>query len=324
MSTQVQDNLLQEQLKELIKVGVGGKFKDTNDYTAKIQEELEFEEAMLRGGIDRYNHLINEAKAKRQESTTMYGLFQQQKYIVDLSALIYAKVLKIELGQVGRNHIAIEKIVQCLPQTAFEDKKLKPKPSIFDTCSLIILKNIIDGISNENTLNSVAIQIGNALMMEARILMFKEQKRDQYNQVFKRLEGKNIPQKANRWQYKKNVWVYCMNKHDLKFENWRKEDMLHLGAEMVHLVARLNLVETPYRNRYKHKTVKLIVPSKKMIAEIKKFNIKNEALYPRYLPMLMPPRNWENPFVGGYYGRKHNFENKAEEIANALQPSKSN
>ena len=38
---------LKEQLKELVKVGVGGKFKDTSDYTAKIQEELEFEEAML-------------------------------------------------------------------------------------------------------------------------------------------------------------------------------------------------------------------------------------------------------------------------------------
>ena len=44
-------------------------------------------------------------------------------------------------------------------------------------------------------------------------------------------------------------------------------------------------------------------------------NIKNEALQPKYLPMLMPPRKWEyNPFVGGYYGRKHNYENKPEDI----------
>jgi DNA-directed RNA polymerase len=38
-------------------------------------------------------------------------------------------------------------------------------------------------------------------------------------------------------------------------------------------------------------------------------------LQPKYLPMLMPPRKWEyNPFVGGYYGRKHNYENKAEDV----------
>ena len=39
---------LAEQLKELVKVGVGGKFKDTSDYTAKIQEELEREQSLIK------------------------------------------------------------------------------------------------------------------------------------------------------------------------------------------------------------------------------------------------------------------------------------
>ena len=62
----------------------------------------------------------------------------------------------------------------------------------------------------------------------------------------------------------------------------------------------------------------------KTIEEIKNFNIKNEALFPKYLPMKMPPRDWTSPFVGGYYGRKFNDTNNAEEIANALQSNKSN
>ena len=45
---------LQKQLEELVKVGVGGKFKDTSDYTKRIQEELEFEDSMLQGGTDRF------------------------------------------------------------------------------------------------------------------------------------------------------------------------------------------------------------------------------------------------------------------------------
>ena len=44
---------MKKHLEELIKVGVGGKFKDTNNYTELVQEELEFENAMLQGGIDR-------------------------------------------------------------------------------------------------------------------------------------------------------------------------------------------------------------------------------------------------------------------------------
>ena len=48
-----QKSLLEQQLAELVRVGVGGKFKNNNteDYTKKITEELEHEEAMIRGGI---------------------------------------------------------------------------------------------------------------------------------------------------------------------------------------------------------------------------------------------------------------------------------
>ena len=82
MSTQEQKSLLQQQLEELVKVGVGGKFKSNNeDYTKKIEEELQFEEAMIRGGITRYQKLIRNAVADNQESTTLYGIVLQQKYI---------------------------------------------------------------------------------------------------------------------------------------------------------------------------------------------------------------------------------------------------
>ena len=44
---------LDEHLAELLRVGVGGKFKTNSDYTDMVKEELEWEEKMLRGGIDR-------------------------------------------------------------------------------------------------------------------------------------------------------------------------------------------------------------------------------------------------------------------------------
>ena len=125
---------MQEQLQELIKVGVGGKFRDSNDYLKKVEEELKHEEAMMRGGIERYNHLMQSAQNKGQESTTMYGLYTQQKYIGKLSFLIHAKIKKIETGQVGVHQVAIKKISQCLPKTAFysDTRKLRDDQSIWE------------------------------------------------------------------------------------------------------------------------------------------------------------------------------------------------
>lgn len=322
MSTQVeaQQELTNTLLQELVKVGVGGKYKDNDDYTQKIQEELDHEERMIRGGKERYNKIVVDAQAKRQESTTTYGLYQQQKYIGKLSDLIHLKIEKIEKGGAGRHTIATKLVSQCLPKTAFnsDTKQLSNNHNIWDKCSLIVLKNVIDGISTKCTLNQLSIIIGNALMQEAKIILFKETNRKQYEQINKRLSGKNIPQKTNRYLYKKNVWTYCMNKHNLMFDNWPKEHRLHLGVEMVHLCRLLGLVSVEGRKEHKHKTIVYVEATDKMINEIKNFNIKNEALTPTYLPMIMPPKKWTNPHDGGYYGKKHNFENKVDEVKNAL------
>ena len=307
---------LQKQLEELVKVGVGGKFKDTTDYTKLIQEELEFENAMLQGGIDRFRKTLNQAIADGHESTTLHGLVLQQKYITKVSLLINGDIQTMESGGAGNRLTALKLLCQCLPKNVFDKGILiKNKHNIWDTCSLITLKNVIDGISNETTLNKLSLKIGNGLMMEARITLFRDQKKDEYIRVNKRLAGKNIPQNANRYQYKHKVWVYCMNKHNLDFNDWTKEQRLHLGVKMVDYLAKLGLVKIQNRKLNKYKTITYVEATRKIIDEIRNFNIKNEALQPKYLPMLMPPRKWEyNPFVGGYYGRKHNYENKPEDI----------
>ena len=159
---------MQKHLEELIKVGVGGKFKDTNNYTELVQEELEFENAMLQGGIDRFRKTITDAVTKNQESTTLHGLVLQQKYITKLSLLINGDIQTMNTGGAGNRLTALKLLCQCLPQLAFKDGKLiKDKHTLWDTCSLITLKNVIDGISNETTLNKLAIKIGAQKIIDA-------------------------------------------------------------------------------------------------------------------------------------------------------------
>ena len=320
MSAETHKTPLQLQLEELVKVGVGGKYKDKANYIKVIQQELEHEEAMLRGGSDRYNKTVIDAKAKGQESTTLYGLVLQQKYITDVSEMINEDVRLMSSGKAGNHQTALKIICQCLPSTAFDKGVfLDNKPSIWDICSLIILKNVIDGISDEITINKLSIQIATGLMQEARITQFKEQNKESYNKTARKLAGKNIPQNANRYQYKSRVWTYMMNRNNLRFDDWTNVEKLHLGVKMISYLEKLGLVKHQNRKHRKDKTITYVEATPKIIEEIRNFNIKNELLFPKFLMMVAPPRDWTSPFTGGYYGKRFNKENNPEEIASALQ-----
>jgi len=325
MSAETHKTPFQLQLEELVRVGVGGKFANKENHLKIIQKELEHEEDMLRGGANRYKKTVNDAKAKGQESTTLYGLVLQQKYITEVSKLINEDIRLMSSGKAGNHQTALKIICQCLPTSAFDNGVfLEDRPEIWDTCSLIILKNVIDGISDETTINKLSIQIATGLMQEARITQFKEQNKDSYLKTSRKLAGKNIPQNANRYQYKSRVWTYMMNRNGLRFDDWSNVEKIHLGVKMISYLEKLGLIKHQNRKHRKDKTVTYVEATPKIIEEIKNFNIKNELLFPKYLPMVAPPRDWSSPFTGGYYGKKFNKENKPEEIANALQFHKTN
>ena len=318
-----QTELLQKQIEELIKVGVGGKYKDTNDYTKQIQEELELEQYMQNNGIKRYENQRKNAVVKTQESTTLYGLQYQAKYISKLSVLINADIVATMSGNSGRHRTSFKLVCQCLNKLKLNEQMLKPNPHNWDTVSLIVLKNVINGISKNHTLNRLSIAIGSALEQEARLCMFEDKDKETYQKVSKILHSGQGMQKDSKYLYKKNVFSYWMKRNELHWDRWSKEDKVHLGTELLYYCEKLNLIECKLVNKGKNKTLYYVNPTRKMLQEIKDFNNINQAMYPEFLPMIMPPMDWDyNPFRGGYYGRKYNQENKPEEVVKSINQSK--
>ena len=109
-------------------------------------------------------------------------------------------------------------------------------------------ENVIDGISNETTLNKLAIKIGNGLMMEERTFIQRYKAR-RIQQSKQKIIRKKHSTKCNRYQYKHKVWVYCMNKHNLEFDDWTKEQRLHLGVKMLDYLAKLGLIKIQTENK---------------------------------------------------------------------------
>lgn len=325
MSAEKHNKVTPEQLQELVKVGVGGKYQNNDNYLKLIQQELDHEMFMVRGGQETFNKTITNSKEKRQESTTLYGLVLQQNYISQVSELIHNDIKLMTSGKAGNHHISLKLACQCLPVSLFENGVLmNDSIDIWDIVSLIVLKNVIDGISDEITLNKLAIKIGTALMQEARITRFKEHNKKAFESVQRRLQEKNIPQGTSRYRYKSKVWTYMMKKNDLDFDSWSNVEKLHIGVKMISYLEQLGLSRHQNRKTSKNKTVTYVEATPKIIEEIKNFNLKNECLHPRYMPMIMPPRDWTSPFTGGFYGKKFNKQNNPEEIKNALQLYKAN
>lgn len=322
------ENLVsQEMLDELVKLGVGGKYKDTSNYLELLKEEIKHENIMMRGGIRRYRKQVTDAKAKQQESVTDYGIKYQYKYIDLISDYIHKDVRETFSGHVRKKATAILKIVECLPHTAFEGDELKPdlKIDVWDNCSLIVLRNVIDGISSEVTAQGLALDIGNALEMEARITLFEARHKDKYNWIKNvKLAEKNIAQKKSRYKHKKNVWTYYMNKNNLEFDSWSKEDKLHLGMRMIYYCQTLGLIKLQNRRTRKNRVTMYVDATPKILDEIEHHNISTEALTPKFRVMFLPPLKWTSPFSGGYYAKKYNLENKAEEIIETINHKKVN
>ena len=101
------------------------------------------------------------------------------------------------------------------------------------------------------------------------------------------------------------VFVYWMKRKGLKSYTfkWSKEDKLHLGTELIHYCEKLGLVQMVLVRKGKHKSIYYVNTTKKLLREIRDFNSMTEAMFPEWMPMIMPPMDWNyTPFRGGYYG----------------------
>ena len=113
-----------------------------------------------------------------------------------------------------------------------------------------------------------------------------------------------------------------MNKANLEFAKWDKVERVHLGTKCIELASILGLVTCQTRKVARNKSIKYVEATSKLMNDIEKFNMSNEALHPEFMPMLMPPKEWSNFFDGGYYGKKYNKDNNLKEVSNALQSTK--
>lgn len=163
------------------------------------------------------------------------------------------------------------------------------------TLAFLTLKNVLAGVSSIRTLQFVAVAIGTAVEDEARYLPIREKERKAYNQIVERA--------AKRTAYHYRHYYALRRAEHLNdgWQKWPRTDRLHVGIKLLDILMKtIGIVEITHQKVDKDQSVKYVRATQETIDWIEKKNDVAQFLRPVYEPMVVPPRDWTNPFDGGY------------------------
>lgn len=244
-----------------------------------ISIQLKLEEEMTQRGAERYLRNVSKSVRTGREDGTAYG---QQIMVARLDTLAQAIdqwKSKTSAGTPGQRN-----------STAYQ--KVKDVPSA--TLSFLTLKNVLAGISVLRTLQFVAVALGTAVEDELRFAEVREAEKRKYARL---VDGAS---KRGAYHYKH---IYAVREAD-KFQNWTKwtrTERLHVGMKMLDLcMESVGLVEVIHQTMGKEQSAQVLKALPDTIEWIEKKNGATAMLRPVYEPMVVIPRDWTNPFNGGY------------------------
>ena len=276
----------------------------------KIEAEKELEKTMVHKGIKRFHKNIQKARATRVEKKNNEGQMVLRDRETSESTTVYGQ----ELVQIGLEpmNMALEKyfteafdghakryateatlLAKCIPIEEVDNDISDRWSSI----SFITLKAVLDSITVSSTQTKSVLKIASAVEDEARLLYFRESDKRTYSQTKEWLKSKN------NYRHKRKVFQYAMNKHQLEYAGWSKEDKVKLGKLLLELLASTTgFIKLTKTYAQKNKSIVYVQATEKTMEWIEQKKIHSEILKPFREPMVVVPKLWEdNPYSGGYF-----------------------
>jgi DNA-directed RNA polymerase len=250
------------------------------------ERQLALEEEMQDLGIERYYAEIDRAKERGAESDTKYG----QMFLGEIMARLVPAIrlfLKEQGGGRGKGqpHVGHRYL-----------KILRP-----ETAAFIATRTVLDSLSIELPLTGTAIRLANCIEDEVRFRGYNKlddtKKRNYYRKVKRNLAKESRDCTRHRRAIKGSMKRIGAPDWD----SWTSSDKLQLGVKLIELIAQsLEIIHIINRPTRKNRSLYCIEPTDKGRSWIASFNADQSVLTPQFLPMLIPPRDWTNPYDGGY------------------------
>tara|TARA_Y100000593_G_scaffold71769_1_gene131810 strand:+ start:5702 stop:8074 length:2373 start_codon:yes stop_codon:yes gene_type:complete len=237
--------------------------------TAVDQDELERE--MLTLGRDRVRLISNRQRQNKMESLGKWGEVLTAYGVDTVITHLRSIRRKIEKGRAGKSFALLTPITYLPPQQV----------------AAASVRTIIDSLSSNPTLHSVAIDVAEKLWIETMLDWASKEELVRFNRGRSRKAHKMAAIRRMR-----------------RTENWEARERMASGAFMVELIAReTGLIEIVIDKTYKPQR-RVVRATEQCMAWINDVKTQQELMTPNYLPMYVKPRPWTTPLSGGYQNKK--------------------
>ena len=240
--------------------------------------QIRLEEEMTRRGQERYLRDVSKAKNSQREDGTAYGQTILSHRLDTFAKGIREWIEETSKGVAGNRNLAFKKIRDMDP----------------NTLAFLALKNVLAGVSSIRTVQFVGVAIGTAVEDELRFAAIRAIEKKKFDKI---VEG---AKKRSSYHYKHIYAVRQAQRVDA-WEKWTRTDRLHVGVKLLDIcMATVGIVEITHQRVDKDQALKYVRALPDTLEWIERKNEVTQYLRPVYEPMVVQPRDWEDPVSGGY------------------------
>lgn len=247
-------------------------------FTVEDQKELEFQ--MVQAGMERWEEQKRKQIAKGTESKSAHG----RAIITATVDKVAEGVLEIVSKESSNRDIAKKKLAGMDPhQVAY-----------------LALVTVVDGISHRYTLLKICRTVGMHVELQDRLDIWLENEG---------IKAKRVLKEANKktgFAAKRAGLIHKMNKDGYEYTEWENEERVHVGLRLIDKIITKTGIVQLRKLREKNKTVTYLEPTEYTLEWIREYHERNKTLSPRFAPCIIPPKDWEGVYGGGYYSSEIN------------------
>lgn len=251
------------------------------------ERQCRLEEEMQGLGAKRFWESMTDAREAGNETATVYGQQLAQHSVLPLAAAI-EKFLE-----------DVKKTRGVKPVAAKYLSAIEPKVAAF-----ITVKVVLDCITVRRTLQKTAISVASGLEDEARFRHFSENKKSLWDVLNRDLAVREPNRKRRR-----AILIHSMNKaakkqEELVWKEWGQIEKFHIGVRLIDLLrASTKLITVVTLAQGKRTSSTVVEATPETMEWIDQKTNRCELLMPVFLPTIIPPKPWTNPYSGGYHTR---------------------